>query len=98
MLLECSWIEKLTHNLVSKASYIDEALKMRLNTSVFSKVKGLMEKFDYSKINSGFELVKHVHILLGTNVAAVLLLHSLERNQSYLYKKPSRVFSSQDFL
>ena len=36
--------------------------------------KGLMEKFDYCKISSCFELVKPVHILLGTNVATALLL------------------------
>ena len=95
-MLQCSWIEKLTHNLVSRASYIDEVLRMRLNTSVFSQGKGLMEKFDFCKINSCFDLVKSVHILLGTNVVTVLLFQILKRNQSYSYEKPSRVFSSQD--
>ena len=56
----------------------DEVWRMRLNTSVFLQGKGLMEKFDYCRINSCFELVKHVHILLGTNVVAVLLLQTLE--------------------
>ena len=90
--------EELTHNLVSKASYIDEALRLRLNTSVFSYGKSLMEKLDYSKINSCFELVKPVHILFGTNVVTDLLLQTLEGNQSYSYEKPSRFFSSQDLL
>ena len=48
-LLEYLWIEKLTHNLVSWASCINEALRMGLNTSVFSYGKGLIEKFNYAK-------------------------------------------------
>ena len=50
-----------------------------------------MEKFDHCKINSCFELVKPIHILLGANVVTVLLLQKREKNQSYLYKK-SRLF------
>ena len=46
-----------------------------------------MEKFDPCKINSCLELVKPVHILLGTNFVTVLLLQTLERNQSYSYEK-----------
>ena len=78
MLLECLWIEKLTHNLVSGASYIDETLKMRL---ILLYGKGLMEKFDYCKINSCFELVKPVHTVLGMNTVTALLLQILGATQ-----------------
>ena len=63
---------KAAEMFVDRETYIDETLRMRLNTSVFSQGKGLM-------INSCFELVKPFHMLLGMNVA-VLLLQTLERN------------------
>lgn len=48
-----------------------------------------MEKFDCCKINICLELVKPVHILLGTNFVTVLFIQTLERNQSYSYEKPN---------
>ena len=57
-----------------------------------------MEKFDYCKINFCFGLIKPVNKRLGTNAVAVLLLQTLERNQSYLYEKQRRVFSCNNFL
>ena len=56
-----------------------------------------MKQFDYCKINYCFELVKPVHILLGTNFVTVLLLQILERNQSYSKKNQIGSFLHKTF-